>query len=518
MINKIIGYIKKIFGETKEDQKEFLQERVPITLVTCVAILICYCLNDILPWFIPLLCMAVIFYDIFVVWGIPSVKRIFHIVSVGAVISNNGVVAIILLLVYFFIAFYVGIFFAVVGVIVYLYDLVYTNKDFIKEALSNKKITSLTAKSTIVKKPTNKKSKMNNPKSNKAKIDSSQPDNFYIVNYRLGQENAQKLLSLANKGDLNSILEIAKAYFEEGEHSISLQWFDKAAKQDSAEAYYYLNMLYADDYEEVEQDIKLADYYLNKSIQAKYPPAIFSTGEIFEDGIRRPQNLKSAFQCYVAAAKLNYDPAKEVIGRWYYNGKYVKQDYSLAAKWFAQCKDYKYGYFDLATCFINGHGVAQDYNKATICLERAIKNNCKEIRAAKKKLLELYNEGYGTGDIISKRNELKYELDNQRDIIGELAQLIMEENNDKDKPSDDTNITVLTMDDGTTESFEILDIIEYKETEYAVLLPIDTDENEVYIFNVTIDKDGREIYSSVSDDISDEIYNIFKEKGEYDFE
>lgn len=518
MTNKIIGYIKKIFGETKEEQKEFLQERVPITLVTCAAILICYCLQDHLPWFIILLCMAIIFYDIFVVWGIPSVKRIFHIASAGAIISNNGVIAIILLLVYFFIAFYVGIFFAIVGIVIYLYEFVYKNKDFIKEFLSNKKNIATKAKSTIVEKKKDKKTKIHNSRTDKDKSDSSQPENFYIVNYRLGQENAQRLLSLANKGDVDSILEIAKIYFDECEHSISLQWFERAAKQDSAEAYYYLNLLYSDDYEEIEQNIKLADYYLNKAIKAKYPPAIFLTGEIFEDGIRRPQNLKNAFQCYIAAAKLNYDPAKEVIGRWYYNGKYVKQDYSFAAKWFAQCKDYKYGYYDLAQCFIKGNGVAQDYNKATICLERAIKNNCKEIRAAKKKLLELYNEGYGTGDIISKRNELKYELDNQRDIIGELAQLIMEENNDKDKSSDDTNITVLTMDDGTTESFEILDIIEYKETEYAVLLPIDTDENEVYIFNVTIDKDGSAIYSSVDDGISDVIYDIFKEKGEYDFE
>ena len=46
----------------------------------------------------------------------------------------------------------------------------------------------------------------------------------------------------------------------------------------------------------------------------------------------------------------------------------------------------------------------------------------------------------------------------------------------------DSNLIVLTDQDGNSVRFELLDIVEYKEDEYAVLYPADGGDDEPYTF------------------------------------
>lgn len=71
--------------------------------------------------------------------------------------------------------------------------------------------------------------------------------------------------------------------------------------------------------------------------------------------------------------------------------------------------------------------------------------------------------------------------------------------------------------DGVSGEYEFLDIILYKESEYAVVAPID-DDGYVDIFRI-IHKDGKEAYERENDDTAlEEIFEIFKRKNEDEFD
>ena len=71
--------------------------------------------------------------------------------------------------------------------------------------------------------------------------------------------------------------------------------------------------------------------------------------------------------------------------------------------------------------------------------------------------------------------------------------------------------------DGVSGEYEFLDIVLYKENEYAVVAPLD-DDGYVDIFKI-IQKDGTEAYERENDDTAlEEIFEIFKRKNEDEFD
>lgn len=81
---------------------------------------------------------------------------------------------------------------------------------------------------------------------------------------------------------------------------------------------------------------------------------------------------------------------------------------------------------------------------------------------------------------------------------------------------DENNMIILTDSEGKENKFEILDIIEKDEIEYAVMLPEDS-EDEVVIFRIAIldDESNEASYIEVEEDeIADEIFNEFLKRME----
>lgn len=71
--------------------------------------------------------------------------------------------------------------------------------------------------------------------------------------------------------------------------------------------------------------------------------------------------------------------------------------------------------------------------------------------------------------------------------------------------------------DGVSGEYEFLDIILYKESEYAVVAPLDED-GYVDIFRI-VHKDGKEAYErELNDTALEEIFEIFKRKNEDEFD
>lgn len=88
-----------------------------------------------------------------------------------------------------------------------------------------------------------------------------------------------------------------------------------------------------------------------------------------------------------------------------------------------------------------------------------------------------------------------------------------------------TNVITLTDSDGSDVDFEVLDIVPYKEHEYAVLLPVDdeSDSPEAVILELLeAEEDNEEdMLQGVDDEeILNAVFNLFMEKnaGEFQFE
>ena len=86
-----------------------------------------------------------------------------------------------------------------------------------------------------------------------------------------------------------------------------------------------------------------------------------------------------------------------------------------------------------------------------------------------------------------------------------------------------TNVITLTDSDGSDVDFEVLDIVPYKEHEYAVLLPVDdeSDSPEAVILELLeAEEDNEEdMLQGVEDeDILNAVFNLFMEKNADEFQ
>lgn len=98
-------------------------------------------------------------------------------------------------------------------------------------------------------------------------------------------------------------------------------------------------------------------------------------------------------------------------------------------------------------------------------------------------------------------------------------------NNDlEDDDFDDnlSNIVTLNDEDGNEIRFEFLDLIEYNDKEYVVLLPVDedgeNDDGEVVILQLEDDGEDTESYVSVDDeDVLQAVFDIFRDKFKNEF-
>ncbi len=78
---------------------------------------------------------------------------------------------------------------------------------------------------------------------------------------------------------------------------------------------------------------------------------------------------------------------------------------------------------------------------------------------------------------------------------------------------EESNILVLTDENGVDAEFEYLDSIEYQGKEYIVLIPNEEDASEIVILEVQPVDEELENYVAVeSEEILDAVYEIFKER------
>ena len=186
---------------------------------------------------------------------------------------------------------------------------------------------------------------------------------FYVIRHEYGEAGAKQILSLASRGDSDSQLMLADCYADAAEHKTAFYWYKRAASGGNAEAYYKLSFYYEGKYIGIGADDNKARECLRTAIEKGYSKAVTRLGDKFYSGEGIEKNLDKAFKCYHKAARMGDDEGKANVGLCYMKGEGVTRDETKAFEWLSRSSDPKWGYYNLAQCYITGIGTKINVEK-----------------------------------------------------------------------------------------------------------------------------------------------------------
>ncbi len=116
---------RRLFGETEQEQIAFLHPRAIATIVILIMVVVALLLDvsGLSGGASAIIGVAEMGFAIITlfVWGWPVVKGLFGITAVGAIFSGNAVIGVVLFVLYIVLAYFLGIIFAFIGTIRYIY-------------------------------------------------------------------------------------------------------------------------------------------------------------------------------------------------------------------------------------------------------------------------------------------------------------------------------------------------------------------------------------------------------------
>ena len=133
---------------------------------------------------------------------------------------------------------------------------------------------------------------------------------------------AERLRVLAEKGYPTAQFQLAKIYESNDQKEFAKKWYEKAAAQNYAEAYYQLSNL----------DGQIKDEYIEKAVQlgsyhAKYAQAFL----LAEKG-----DKLSAMMLFTQNAEAGFPRSQAYLGNAYFYGDGVQQDWQKAFYWYSE--------------------------------------------------------------------------------------------------------------------------------------------------------------------------------------
>ena len=141
------------------------------------------------------------------------------------------------------------------------------------------------------------------------------------------------LTSAANNGSIEAQNKIgviyAKGIGTESNASLAIQYFTKAAANESSMAYYNLGKVY-----ESQEKFPIAIDWYNKAIAMDNSNAMNNLADLYLQGNGLVQNIHQAELLYIQAAELGNATAMRNLGFLYFKGVNVKQDMEKSYFWF----------------------------------------------------------------------------------------------------------------------------------------------------------------------------------------
>ena len=135
-------------------------------------------------------------------------------------------------------------------------------------------------------------------------------------------------------------------------------------------------------------------------------------GFFYYEGKYITQDYQRAFEYFKFSADKEYPTAQFYIGLFYYKGLYVKKDYTKAFEWFKKAADQKdiSSISNLGLLYEMGYGVKQDYVKAAELYQEAADHGD---AYAQNNLGDLYFDGHGVKQDYIKAAQYYYEAAEQ---------------------------------------------------------------------------------------------------------
>ena len=174
-------------------------------------------------------------------------------------------------------------------------------------------------------------------------------------------------------------------YYQQGNYAEAVKWFGQLAEQGNTSAQYNLGICYGEG-NGVAQDYVEAVNWFRKSAERGNAAAQYRLGNCYYAGKGVEQDYELAKEWYLNAVHGFYDQndknmesglldpvtgpqvvdAIYELGKCYYFGNGVNQDYSLALELYAVAASHGHieACIDLAQSYLEGKSVDQDYSKA----------------------------------------------------------------------------------------------------------------------------------------------------------
>lgn len=121
----------------------------------------------------------------------------------------------------------------------------------------------------------------------------------------------------AEEGDPIAQHSLGVRYRSEGNYTQAIEWLQKSAAQNNAQAQYDLAQLYLD-CEEVEQDLDLAFSWLQKSADLGNPAAFMDLGYMYKYGLGVEEDYSKAIELFLIPANKGYKQAYYELARLYH--------------------------------------------------------------------------------------------------------------------------------------------------------------------------------------------------------
>ena len=201
------------------------------------------------------------------------------------------------------------------------------------------------------------------------KADSTEADNYF-------KKAVPVLTKEAESGDKYSQCALAILYGNglgvKADSKMSFYWMEKSAEQGYDDAQHNLALMYNVG-EGVATDNKKALYWLKKASEQNHPDAMMTVALFYNVGIGVDIDSLEANKIYTKLDGMEYAPAQNCLGNYYYN----RGDYSKAISLFKKAADKDNWPAQLQLCYayLLGNGVKENSNIAQEWAMKAVDNS-----------------------------------------------------------------------------------------------------------------------------------------------
>lgn len=231
-----------------------------------------------------------------------------------------------------------------------------------------------------------------------------------------------------NDSSILTSLKFVTGYSAEGQREY-FNIIKDCADHECAAANLEMYRIYIGEGKYAQKDEMKAAEYLNRAVEAEYPPALCILGNYYADGsFGYPKDMLKAFSIWMKASEGGDGTSAWHIGNCFRDGIPVSQDIDEAIKWYIKSAEYgnPKAYGEIGAIYENAEFGRQDHEKSLDYYTKGYENGDDESTLA---LAKKYENGIGVELNPSKAFELmKYAADYRwgKEVILETAKMCLE--------------------------------------------------------------------------------------------